>query len=69
LVLTEVDAESPAAEVGLREGDLLLAAFGQRIRSREAFEQVCAAAHGERSIPLVIGRRGRAYYVSLELAP
>jgi S1-C subfamily serine protease len=69
LVVAKVDPNGPAAEIGLRPGDRFIGAFGRRIRSREALEQVYAVASHERAVPLVIGRRGRAYYVNLELDP
>ena len=69
LVVAKVDPNGPAAEIGLRPGDQFIGAFGRRIRSREALDQVYAVASHERAVPLVIGRRGRAYYVNLELDP
>jgi serine protease Do len=69
LVVADVETGGPAAQLGIRAGDLFIGAFGQRIRSAEALEQVYAAASHERAVPLVIGRRGRAYYVNLELGP
>lgn len=67
LEVTGVDPKGPAARVGIRPGDLLIGAFGQRLRGVDGLDQVYAAASHERAVPLVIGRRGRAYYVNLEL--
>ncbi|NJK89276.1 MAG: PDZ domain-containing protein, partial [Myxococcales bacterium] len=69
LRISTLDPRGAAARVGLELGDLFIAAFGQRIQDRRQFEDVLVAASLERNVPLVIGRRGRAYYVSLELEP
>lgn len=66
LRVSRVNPEGPAARVGIRPGDVLLAAYGRRLRTRDQFDQLCRAVLNEPTIPLVVGRRGRAYYVNLE---
>lgn len=67
LVVTQVDPRSPAGERGIRRGDLLIGALGKRLRDRSDFEAVCVVAHDADAVTLVIGRRGRSYYLTLEL--
>ena len=66
LRIVAVDPGGPADQAGLRPGDFLLGAFGQRIRTESQFRALCRAVIHEPTIPLVIGRSGRAYYVNLE---
>lgn len=58
-----------AARVGIQEGDLLLGMYGRELQSRDDFETGAAISVDADSVPLVIGRGRRAYYVNLELSP
>lgn len=66
LVISRVDPRGPAARVGIRPGDQLVGAYGQRVQTPEQFSRLCRAVLQEPTIPLVIARGGRAYYVNLE---
>lgn len=68
LLIRRVDPKSAAAKIGVRSGDLLLALGGQRLRSIEDFEAVCAAAHDLSSVLAHIGRGNRSYPVNLVLS-
>ena len=67
LSITKVQAGSHAARVGIRRGDQLLAMGGRRLRTLSEFEALVASLHDAPAVTVVIGRRGRAYYVTLEL--
>ncbi|MGF1511087.1 MAG: trypsin-like peptidase domain-containing protein [Myxococcota bacterium] len=67
LEIVRVTPTGAAARVGIRRGDQLIGAYGRRIESKTAFDRVARSAAVEGSIPLVIGRGNRAYYVNLEL--
>jgi serine protease Do len=69
LEIVRVARGGAAAAVGIRDGDLLLAAYGRRIERKQSFDQICIAASTDISVPLVVGRGSRAYYVNLELGP
>ena len=69
LVITGVDRRANAARVGIQSGDLLLSMGGRRVSTVEEFDEVCAAIYDADSIPVVVGRGGRAYYVHLGLSP
>jgi serine protease Do len=67
LVIQKVKPGSNAAEVGIRRGDLLLMIGGRRLSTIEEFNAVCAAIRDSDAVAVVIGRNGRAYYVTLRL--
>jgi len=67
LRITDLVRGGAAARVGIREGDLLLGMYGRELRGRGDFETGAAVAVDDGSVPLVIGRGRRAYYVNLEL--
>jgi serine protease Do len=67
LIVTRVSKGSHAAEVGLIPGDAILSLAGRPIRSLEDFERMCARLRGADSVSLIVGRRGRSYYVTLRL--
>ncbi|MBI2895652.1 MAG: Do family serine endopeptidase [Deltaproteobacteria bacterium] len=62
VVVTGVLAGSPAWEVGLREGDLVISVNGRRVRSPAEFEDQARVA-ADRAVVLVM-RRGRQFYLS-----
>ena len=68
LVIVNVDRKSPAYQVGIRRGDLLIAVAGRPLRTNADFEAFCAAIHDASSVVVRIGRRGRVYRVALPLA-
>jgi regulator of sigma E protease len=62
-VIEEVEPDSPAAHVGLRQGDRVVGVDGRRL-SREDIRSVIAASHG-RPVTVMVQRDGRP----LELGP
>ncbi len=69
LVVKRVAPRSHAAQVGIQPGDLLLSMGGHRLSGLKEFEALCAAVYDVEAVTVVVGRRGRAYYVHLELDP
>lgn len=67
LVIQRVAPGSAARRVGIRRGDLLLAIGGQRLESKQQFAAICVATRTANAVAVVIGRGGRAYYVTLPL--
>ncbi|MBK8010046.1 MAG: trypsin-like peptidase domain-containing protein [Deltaproteobacteria bacterium] len=67
LVITGVRAGSHAASLGIRKGDLLLSIGGRRLARLEHFEAIAPALYDAEAVSVIIGRLGRAYYVTLEL--
>jgi serine protease Do len=67
LVVSRVQKGTHAAELGLAAGDAILSLAGRRLRSLEEFERTCARLRGADSVSLIVGRRGRQYYVTLRL--
>ncbi|MBK6686574.1 MAG: trypsin-like peptidase domain-containing protein [Deltaproteobacteria bacterium] len=67
LVITSVEPRSEAARVGIRKGDLLLAIGGRRPTNQAELDRLLAWIHDAEAVTVVIGRGGRAYYVTLEL--
>jgi serine protease Do len=67
LVIERIAAGSEAARVGIRKGDFLLSIGGRRLASLKDFDTLCAAIRDADAVAVVIGRGGRAYYVTLSL--
>jgi serine protease Do len=67
LVINAIDKGSAAAQVGIRRGDLLLGMGGQRLSSLKQLEGLMVQLYDLPAVSVVIGRRGRAYIVTLEL--
>lgn len=68
LVVQKLAQGSDAARIGIRKGDLLLQLGGRRLASERDFETMCAAIRDADAVAVVIGREGRAYYVTLRLS-
>jgi serine protease Do len=68
LLVQKLAPGSDAARVGIRKGDLLLQVGGKRLESLRDFELMCAAIRDADAVAVVIGREGRAYYVTLRLS-
>jgi regulator of sigma E protease len=64
--LDMVEPLSPASDAGLKAGDLVLAADGQRLTSFEQLRQVVLASGG-RTIPLTVWRDGRT--LAMQITP
>lgn len=67
LVITGVDKGSAAARVGIRRGDLLVGMGGQRLTGQKQLDALVPQLYDIPAVSVVIGRRGRAYIVTLEL--
>jgi S1-C subfamily serine protease len=67
LMINAVDKGSAAAQVGIKRGDLLLGMAGQRLSNTKQFEALVAQLYDIPAVSVGIGRRGRAYIVTLEL--
>lgn len=65
LLVTSVRADSPAAEVGLREGDGILRLDNRRLQTEAQLREGLVAARGKSSVLLVVLRGRSAYYVTL----
>ena len=67
LVITKVRLKSPAGQVGIQPGDVLLVVGGQTITTEKQFHQACASLRLAQSAIIVVQRSSRAYYLSLHL--
>lgn len=68
LVIQRIAANSDAARIGMKKGDTLLSVGGKRLGSMRDFELMCAAIRDADAVAVIIGREGRAYYVTLRLS-
>ncbi len=70
VLVVEVDPNGPAAEKGVREGDVVTAVAGKKVRSpREMVDAVRKAhADGRRSVLLQLWRDGQQRFVAVPLA-
>jgi hypothetical protein len=69
LVVTEVDADSPAARAGLRVGDVLLRANGSALPEPEALATLVAALREPWELELTVRRDGAETVVRLAPPP
>jgi serine protease Do len=53
-----VDADSPAAKAGFKEGDVVLDYNGQRVEGQEQFMRLVRETPAGRSVPVLISRKG-----------
>ena len=67
-VVTLIDHDAPAAQVGLRVNDVLLELNGQRIESAEAFGRMMREIPAGRKITILISRDGATQTLTVELA-
>ncbi|MEM9113138.1 MAG: trypsin-like peptidase domain-containing protein [Myxococcota bacterium] len=67
LQMVDVRPGGAAARAGIQDGDLLLGMYGRELRTRADFETGASVAFDDASVPLVVGRGRRAYYLNLEL--
>ena len=67
-VVTLIDHDAPAAQVGLRVNDVLLELNGQRIESAEAFGRMMREIPAGRKITVLISRDGSTQTLTVELA-
>jgi serine protease Do len=67
-VITLIDHDAPAAQVGLRVNDVLLEVNGQTVESAEAFGRMMREIPPGRKITLLISRDGATQTLTVELA-
>ena len=67
-VITLIDHDAPAAQVGLRVNDVLLEVNGQAVEGAEAFGRIMREVPPGRKIALVISRDGATQALTVELA-
>ncbi len=66
VVVTSVEPGSPAADAGIRRGDVILEVNRQPVESVSGFLDAAAKATGDTAL-LLIGRDGRTFFVQLRL--
>lgn len=67
-VITLIDHDAPAAQVGLRVNDVLLEVNGQTVESAEAFGRMMREIPPSRKITLLISRDGATQTLTVQLA-
>ena len=67
-VITLIDHDAPAAQIGLRVNDVLLEVNGQTVESAEAFGRMMREIPPGRKISLLISRDGSTQTLAVELA-
>jgi S1-C subfamily serine protease len=67
-VITLIDHDAPAAQVGLRVNDVLLEVNGQTVESAEAFGRMMREIPPGRKVTMVISREGATQTVTVQLA-
>jgi serine protease Do len=63
--IQDVDADSPAAKAGLKEGDIVVEFDGERIRSARQFSRMVEETVGGRTVKLAILRGGQRQMVDV----
>jgi serine protease Do len=67
-VITLIDHDAPAAQVGLRVNDVLLEVNGQAVESAEAFGRMMREIPPGRKVTMVISRDGVTQTINVQLA-
>jgi|GEM_PF-281508 len=67
-VITLIDHDAPAAEVGLRVNDVLLEINGQTVENSEAFGRMMREIPAGRKVTMLISRDGATQTVTVQLA-
>jgi serine protease Do len=67
-VITLIDHDAPAAQVGLHVNDVLLEVNGQTVESAEAFGRMMRDLPTGRKISLLVSRDARTQTISVQLA-
>ena len=66
-VLVQTVAEGPAEEAGIRQGDVILMINNQRIANVREFEKLLGDLPRDKSIPVLIQRRGNPTFLALRI--
>jgi serine protease Do len=67
-VITLIDHDAPAAQVGLRVNDVLLEVNGQTVESAEAFGRMMREIPPGRKVTILISRDGATQTITVQLA-
>jgi serine protease Do len=67
LIVRQVQAGSPAAQAGLRPGDVIVEANRQPVKSLEDLRRAMDATQAGSSVLLLVQRDGAASYLSVKL--
>jgi serine protease Do len=67
VLLTEVEADSPAAKAGLKPNDVITEFNGQRVEGTVQFRRLVRETPPDRTVQLTLWRDGRAQNVSVQL--
>jgi serine protease Do len=65
VVIVRVKAGSPAEEVGVREGDIILEVNRKAVTSLKAYERLASNLPKDQSVLLLLKRQGRTIYLTL----
>ncbi len=66
-VLVESISEGPASNAGIREGDVILMLNNEKIANINVFNNIVSGLPKNRSIPILIQRRGNPTFLALKL--
>ncbi len=67
VVLSEVEADSPAAKAGLKANDVITEFNGQRVEGTAQFSRLVRETPAGRSVQLTVWREGRAQSATVQL--
>ena len=67
VLLTEVEADSPAAKAGLKPNDVVTEYNGERMEGAAQFRRLVRETPAGRSVQLTVWREGRAQSISVQL--
>ena len=65
VVIVRVKAGSPAEEVGVREGDIILEVNRKAVTSLKSYERLASSLPKDQSVLLLLKRQGRTIYLTL----
>ncbi len=66
VLVTGVDADSPAAKAGLREGDVIVDFDGERARSVSQLQRLITETPSGRKVPMTVSRNGQRTPLTIE---
>jgi serine protease Do len=66
-VVTQVDPDGPAAEAGIREGDVIMEADRRKVASAADLDQAVAEEGKDGKVLLLVNRRGDTFFAMARL--